>query len=123
MRGFVLGQPGAELPNRRAQQRHADLWDGCSTPTSTGGTGKQPLGAPHEFVGETGLLGPVMRIAAPMEAYAAAGVTTLNVMLAGDDRQPRRHHVGRPWVRQGGPLRHRTLGRAVDALELTGVGE
>ncbi|MGQ4716537.1 LLM class F420-dependent oxidoreductase [Streptomyces anulatus] len=38
---------------------------------------------PHQLIDQTALLGPVERIAERMQAYAAAGVTTLNLAPAG----------------------------------------
>ncbi|MEU5034835.1 LLM class F420-dependent oxidoreductase [Streptomyces sp. G9] len=38
---------------------------------------------PHQLIDQTALLGPVERIADRMQAYAAAGVTTLNLAPAG----------------------------------------
>jgi F420-dependent oxidoreductase-like protein len=61
---------------------------------------------PFEFLDATALLGPRERIAERMAAYAAAGVTTLNVSL---------HH--------GEGTDHRAALRvAAEALELSGVG-
>ena len=44
---------------------------------------------PLEFLDETSLLGPAERIAERMRAYAAAGVTTLNVAVRGASRDER----------------------------------
>jgi F420-dependent oxidoreductase-like protein len=63
---------------------------------------------PDEFLDETSLLGPVERVAERMAAYAGAGVTTLNITMPGP-REP------------GTAVA--TLRTAVDALELSGVGE
>ncbi len=48
---------------------------------------------PHQLIDQTALLGPVERIAERMQAYAAAGVTTLNLAPAklhagGADHRP-----------------------------------
>jgi len=62
---------------------------------------------PFPFIDETSLLGPRERIAERMQAYAEAGVTTLNVAVHHDDLQTRLE----------------TLRTAADALDLAGVGE
>jgi F420-dependent oxidoreductase-like protein len=61
---------------------------------------------PFEFIDRTSLLGPVERIAARMQAYAAAGVTTLSLSPYGDTTDQRIAE----------------LRAAVDALETSGVG-
>jgi alkanesulfonate monooxygenase SsuD/methylene tetrahydromethanopterin reductase-like flavin-dependent oxidoreductase (luciferase family) len=44
---------------------------------------------PFEFIDGTSLLGPVERIADRMQAYAAAGVTTLSLAPYGDTTEER----------------------------------
>jgi F420-dependent oxidoreductase-like protein len=62
---------------------------------------------PLEFIDRTSLLGPKERIADRMQAYAAAGVTTLSVSLFAGDR--------------GSGIQ--TLRTVAEALDLSGVGE
>jgi len=62
---------------------------------------------PLDFIDQTSLLGPTRRIAERMEAYAGAGVTTLNIEVHHGDVEQRR----------------RVLRTGVEALELAGVGE
>ena len=61
---------------------------------------------PQQFLEQTALVGPPARIAERMQAYAAAGVTTLSLMPAGETLDERRA----------------ALRTAVDALEAAGVG-
>ncbi len=69
--------------------------------------GEAGAAVPLEFIDRTSLLGPVERIAERMQAYAEAGVTTLNISGWGATQQERMA----------------TLRAAADALEKSGVGE
>jgi F420-dependent oxidoreductase-like protein len=62
---------------------------------------------PLEFVDQTSLLGPVARVSERLQAYAEAGVTTLNVTIFGANHDER----------------VRTLRRIAEALEASGRGE
>ncbi len=62
---------------------------------------------PLEFIDRTSLLGPVARVAERMQAYAEAGVTTLNISGWGATQDER----------------IATLRAAAEALEKSGVGE
>jgi F420-dependent oxidoreductase-like protein len=62
---------------------------------------------PLEFVDQTSLLGPVARVSERLQAYADAGVTTLNVTTFGANHDER----------------VRTLRRIAEALEASGRGE
>jgi len=61
---------------------------------------------PWEFIDRTSLLGPKERIAQRMQAFAAAGVTTLSVSPGGSDTDPAQ-----------------TLRTLAQALDASGVGE
>ncbi|MGH8836943.1 MAG: LLM class F420-dependent oxidoreductase, partial [Actinomycetes bacterium] len=61
---------------------------------------------PWEFIDRTSLLGPKERIAERMQAFAAAGVTTLSVSPGGSGADPAQ-----------------TLRTLTEALDASGVGE
>jgi F420-dependent oxidoreductase-like protein len=61
---------------------------------------------PYEFIDQTALLGPMERIADRLQAYAAAGVTTLTINPYGESAQERTA----------------ALRMLVDALDRSGVG-
>ena len=71
-----------------------------------GDKGAAMMAIPQEFIDKTSLIGSVERVAEGMQAYAAAGVTTLTIASYAGNLEER----------------IQTLRDAVKALELSGVG-